>query len=261
MQHEDTLPPHLVILRYWHRLIQAVGAGTAAHTTSLARWIPPTVIAERDRQARIERAERTALALGERPVPVDLDAVTTVMDVTAAVLTVEDTVRRQLGLTLWERDDRNPMTVPAACNDLDVLGRLMTPEQRARVGYELRPSSTAVLHAVGLDPTPMVLRHPCPGCGGRLLLVTTHRLGEHVRCDGDVDRHCTAVSRHRVWGRPIWGVDEFPALGQLLDDGYEPTPVGLVDADEQERRARVATVVPPTGDPGGRTIAGVTDAA
>jgi len=213
---KSTDPPYTIIRRHWVDLRAAAVAGTAhPRTTSIARWIPPAVLADRDRLARMERGERVAVAPGERPCPADLDAVQAAIDVTAAVLLVDDTVREHLGLTLWLRDETHPMTVPGACADIEVLVRLLDDDMADWVVDELRTAAAALLRALDMGDDPLVLAAPCPSCGGALVLTPDDRVGPYVVCLNTTPCHALTNAWHH--GRPIWREAEMPLLGDLLN--------------------------------------------
>lgn len=215
MQHTD--PPYVTIRRHWVDLRAAAVAGTAhPRTTSIARWIPPAVLADRDRLAREERAERVDAAPGERPVPADLDAVQAAIAVSAVVLAVDDRIRRHLGLTLWMRDETHPMTVPGACSDIEVHVRLLDDDTVASITAELAPAARLLLRALDLADDPITLTAPCPGCAGPLVLRAASPIGPHVLCTGT--EPCTALATTWLAGRPLWaGTGDLALLGDTLN--------------------------------------------
>jgi len=205
VRHTQTIAEH------WKDVLAATTGGTHQPRTAPIREALAEAIRTRD---ALERAEKTPLARGASPAPGNLDAVQLCLDIEQAVLHVERETRLAIGLTLWPRPAGNPLTVPAACSDINVLTRLCDHAQTTWIDRELAPVARAVLNAVGLDDRTITLSQPCPWCGGHLRVHAVSDLGAHVLCAGT--QPCDAPSSTLLRGRPLWHWEHLDRLGAAL---------------------------------------------
>lgn len=192
------------------------------HVPLFTRPSVAAVAAMRDRDIA-ERADRTTLAWGETPAPLDLDAADTLHEVTAGLIELEDAVRDALCEPVVRRapiadpDARRAAAHWAAVAVTDRLSRRadgpwMTSGSAIweHVQDETERLAHLVLRALGTDDAPVRMPWPCPWCGGVLLLHTDQpSRGAYATCG--TGESCTAPVGLED-GRRLWGYRALPAL-------------------------------------------------
>lgn len=233
--HSDEHPARTII-ENWVDLLNARRPGTRPP----ASCIDGLIAATRLERERAERAEKSNLAKGEAPAPVDLTIADTIRFVTEAVQAIEDEVRMACGFSPYRRATSDVM-VPAICHDLQVWGGLLGEGWPTWIAQQLAPAAKGVRRALGELYRPVTIAQPCPWCGGPLTVYayTTDDLGPHVLCSGE--RECQASTLTRLHGRPMWTWDELPRLGAKLTVVLTKRPPRKPFVDAHELKLRAAT--------------------
>lgn len=211
------------LIAYWPDLVVARLPGTARP------WRQPQLTPERraelDAQARIERAERSDVALGESPAPVDV----AILDVMAGVLwDAADIAEQATGAAGVERLEPPSTAYADARPYLECAVKMLpaVPWVADEVAATARLMVGAVAHALCLVYDGQSLDVVCPWCGGRTEVAPaggarTWRVRQlpgdlvAIVCGGLCEPPSKDVG---TWwrGRPCWPVAEWDWLAKRV---------------------------------------------
>lgn len=225
------------VIEYWPDLVEQRLPGTARP------WRQPELTpdqrAERDHAARLERQERSELAWGETPAPVDV----AVLDLLASLLCDADTVHGYVAYwTGLERLDPPSSAFadarPYLAYAVDHLAAIPGDNPvHHEIAHLARAMVGQVAHALCLVYDGQKLDVVCPWCEGRTELapVGGERTWRVRELPGDLvaivceSGTCEPPSRDvGTWwrGRPCWPVAEWDWLAKRVTDAEKRERIG-----------------------------------
>jgi hypothetical protein len=219
------------LIEYWPDVLEArlpLATRRPWHASELGEHAQ----AERDAQARAERIERSVLGLGESPAPVDVNVLSTILDVlvTADDLAAELTewgVAPILAPPGWGHLDARPYLARArAClvAELEDLGEPGPWHELAE--HAVRRMYEQVARCLSMLYTGQLVRVICPWCGGRTPeepVGGAYTWRVHELPGGQVAIVCHGICEPPArevgtwWGgQPCWPISEWPRLAKQV---------------------------------------------
>lgn len=214
------------VAEYWPDLLQA-RLPLATARPRRPNSLPPTLRAVRDAEARLERLERSGLAPGQSPAPVDVDVLQTALDLLVQADDLAAAVAEHTGL---------PALAPPRFGELDARPYLRyaaehLPESLAEWAAPItRRMVEHVADVLGMTYDGQTLAIVCPWCRG--VTPETPAGGAHtwrvrilpgdqvaIVCESGT---CEPPLREvGTWwrGRPCWRMEEWERLARLVQVG------------------------------------------
>lgn len=206
------------VAEYWPDLVDA-----RLPMATKRPWRQTTLTAEaraaRDAQARLERFDRTALSFGESPAPVDVEILTTALDILVRADDLAAAVAEHLGLPVLPPPrpgelDAWPYLAYAAAHLTTDLAEWAAPI--ARRMYEQTASALAMIY------DGQTLDVVCPWCQNEAVWRVQELPGGIVAivCHGVCEPPLNEVG---TWwgGRPVWPITDWARLAKHIQAAEE----------------------------------------